>query len=152
MLTRYRFRHTWLVREEPERAFDVLADLGTYPSWWPQIREVRRIDADRASVRVLAYLPYTLRLRLHRRVQDRRQGLLEVAIAGDLEGFARWRIEPGDGGAVLLYEQEVRTRKRSLNVLAPVARWAFILNHRAMMRSGERGLRSFLRRPAGTAG
>lgn len=156
-LTRYRFRDTWLVPGSAERAFEVLADLGAYPRWWPPVREVRRIDEDRAFVRIQASLPYTLRLRLDRRVQDREAGLLEVGIAGDLEGFARWRIEPRDGGALLRYEQEVVTRKRSLNVLAPVARWAFIANHAAMMRSGRRGLRAYLprasvTRPGGTGG
>ena len=156
-LTHYRFRKVWKVDAAPDAVFDVLADLATYPRWWPQVREVQRIDDHRAYVRIRATLPYTLRLRLHRRAEDRATGLLEVGIQGDLEGLARWRVGPGAAGSVLRYEQDVRTRKHSLNALAPVARWAFIANHAAMMRSGERGLRVFLGRgsltpPGDTAG
>ena len=43
-----------------------------------------------------------------------------------------------------VFDEEVVTTKRTLNVLAPVARPLFKLNHEFMMRHGEAGLRTFL--------
>ncbi|HVM12621.1 MAG TPA: polyketide cyclase, partial [Actinomycetota bacterium] len=71
------------------------------------------------------------------------------------EGSARWRLHPEPSGTRLEYEQDVRTRHRLMNLLTPIARRAFVANHRAMMRGGEAGLRRLFevrRRRAGSHG
>ena len=70
--------------------------------------------------------------------------LFEATMTGDLEGFSRWTIKPGPEGSVMRFDEEVTTNKRSLNLLAPIARPAFKANHTFMMRHGEAGLRTFL--------
>ncbi len=65
-------------------------------------------------------------------------------MSGDLEGFARWSIDPVGAGCKLVYDQEVDTRKAVLNALAPVARPGFRINHSLMMRHGQAGLRTFM--------
>ncbi|MZE77914.1 polyketide cyclase, partial [Streptomyces sp. SID5475] len=74
--------------------------------------------------------------------------VLETALSGDLEGWARWTVaaRAGDsgGGSRALFEQEVTVRRRLLRALAVPGRPLFRANHRLMMRSGQRGLRARL--------
>ncbi len=140
----YRLAATWTVAASPAAAFDALKDIAGYPRWWRQIAEVRAIDDRHAWVRARSLLPYSLRIVLEPTVTDRAAGVLQVSISGDLEGWARWRIDPVATGARLRYRQVVVTTRPVLRALAPVARAAFIANHAWMMRSGERGLRALL--------
>ena len=61
-----------------------------------------------------------------------------------MEGTVRWTVEEVDGGCRMVYDQEVSTNKRLLNVLAPLARPGFKANHTLMMRHGQAGLRTYL--------
>ena len=148
-LNRYRFRAVWRVPASPPEVREALHDLDAWRRWWPEIRESRRLDDDRAIVRVRSILPYDLHLVLTRR-RDTAE-VLEAGIEGDLRGFARFRLRPdGSGATRMLFEQEVEARKPLMRVLAPLARLLFRWNHAAMMRSGERGLARFVAAPTGT--
>ncbi len=118
--------------------FAVLADLGDYPSWWPQVRSVVRIDDDAAEVVVRSVLPYTLRLVLTREVEDEANGLLRVGIGGDLCGWSQWVVRD-DGPTVAEFTEEVEVAGALGAVARPGAR-LMRANHRAMMHGGERGL------------
>jgi hypothetical protein len=96
------------------------------------------------AMRARSSLPYDLRFVSEGQAGNGRPDVIEAALSGDLEGFARWTIEAAGAGCRLVYEQEVRTTTRLLNVLAPVARPAFRLNHWLMMRHGQAGLRTFM--------
>ena len=143
---RYAFETFWRVRAEPGDVWDVLYDVPSYPHWWPQVREVGELSGETETYDVLvrSVLPYDLRFRLSQRVADRATGILEAGLHGDLEGFSRWSIRPARAGAILRFEEEVVTTRRLFNVLAPVARPAFVGNHWWMMRSGEIGLQTFM--------
>ena len=148
-LNRYRFRAIWRVPSAPRDVRAALHDFDGWTRWWPEIRESRRIDEDRAIVRVRSVLPYDLYLLLARRRDT--PTVLEAAIDGDLLGFARFRLRPdGSGATRMLFEQEVEARKALMRALAPVARPLFRWNHARMMRSGERGLARFVAPPTGT--
>jgi hypothetical protein len=108
---------------------------------------VRRVDRiDDSTVRIVArsVLPYSLTFRATESRQDEAEGVLEIAMRGDLEGFSRWTIEPGAAGTLATFEEEVITRKKSLRRLAVVARPFFRWNHALMMRHGRRGLGVYL--------
>ncbi len=143
-MTHYRFVSVWHVDVAPDDAFEVLSDIGDYPAWWPEIREVWRIDDDTVDVRARSLLPYDLRFTMTRARADREAGILEVEMMGDLEGFSRFTITPERAGSRVLFEEEVNTNRRLLNRLALVARPAFSLNHTLMMRHGRAGLRTYL--------
>jgi hypothetical protein len=53
----------------------------------------------------------------------------------------RWTLTPAAEGTWLRFEEEVRTGKRLLDLMAPVAKPLFAWNHGIMMRHGEAGLR-----------
>ena len=143
-MNHYRFRSTWLVAGRPDRVFDVLGDLATYPQWWPEVRSIRQIDDVTAGAVIRAFLPYSLHLVMRQVVKDRQTGELKVSLGGDLEGYSRFLIEPRDAGCVLHYRQEVVARKRLLRMLAPIARPLFSVNHLIMMKRGNRGLTRYL--------
>jgi hypothetical protein len=150
-LTHYVFRSIWHVRARRRDLMSVLDDLESYPAWWPEIREVRPLGARRFEVVARSFLPYELRF-----VTDADEpraglggpkavaGIIEVRLSGDMEGTMRWTVEESDDGCRLVYDQEVSTNKRLLNVMAPVARPGFKANHALMMRHGEAGLRTFM--------
>ncbi|MFF1342124.1 SRPBCC family protein [Streptomyces sp. NPDC058290] len=148
---RYRFRSVWDLDAPPARVYAALEQTGDYPHWWPQVRAVERIDGHSGTLHIRSVLPYEIRTTATELLRDPRRGLLEAALHGDIEGWARWtvRARRGDGGrgTRALYEQEVEVRSPLLRRLAVPARPAFRLNHALMMRAGRRALAARLAAP-----
>ena len=59
---------------------------------------------------------------------------------GELTGTGHWRLFEQNGVTAVTYEWNVRTTKRWMNALAPVARPIFEYNHNVVMRWGGEGL------------
>ena len=141
------FRDSWTLAAPRRAVFEVLVDLERYPEWWPQVLAVARVSQDRARVLCRSRLPYTLDLWVH--AVHRREDLLETRLAGDLDGWARWRLTQVAGVTELLFEQEVVIARRSLApasyLLGGVLRW----NHDAMMAGCLAGLEARVRRRQG---
>jgi hypothetical protein len=79
-----------------------------------------------------------------------RPHVLEGRATGELEGTGRWEIrESPAGGTSVTYFWNIRTTRRWMNVLAPLARPLFGWNHDYVMRSGGRGLAKLLEAGAG---
>lgn len=149
MAARYRFESRWHVPVPRGELFDLLADVGGYPGWWPQVRAVARLDDATARVVVRSLLPYSLDLVLERAVEDREAGVLEARIRGQLDGWSRWLLHGHRAETLVLYEQEVTTPGRLMSVASAVARPALVANHAWMMRGGRRGMLIRGRGPAG---
>ncbi len=143
-LTFYRFQSEWMLEASRERVFEALRDLEGYVAWWPEVKEVKRITEGRFEVVARATLPYELRFITSQSVLDERMGIIEAGLRGDLNGFSRWTLSQRNGHTAAVFDEEVHTGKRLLNVLAPVARPAFRYNHTLMMRHGQEGLRRLL--------
>ncbi|MFD7260807.1 SRPBCC family protein [Streptomyces sp. NPDC059874] len=148
---RYRFRSVWDLDAPPARVFAVLELPGEYPRWWPQIRHVEELDERSGTATIRSALPYSLHVTATRLLHDPRRGLLEVALRGDLDGWARWTVRPrgratGAPRTRALYEQEVEVRLPLMRLLALPGRPVFRLNHALMMRAGRRGLAARLAR------
>jgi uncharacterized protein YndB with AHSA1/START domain len=144
----YRFRTTWLLPAPAPAVFGAVTDLAEYPSWWPDVHAVSRVDDDTAELVCRAALPYRLVLRMRRAVQDEPSGRLRVMLSGDLEGFLAGQLTGSDEHSRLVITQEVVVRKPLLRSLDLVARPVFRANHAWMMRRGLRGLRAYLAAPA----
>lgn len=140
----YRFQTTWRIEVSPSEAFDILNDIGQYPAWWPEIKDVRQIDEARAEVRIRAALPYTLHVQLEKEITDKPAGILRTSLTGDLEGWSSWSMTPVGRYCLLRFDEEVVTTRPLMNALSPIARPLFRFNHSLMMRHGERGLSSHL--------
>ncbi len=161
--SRYRFRSTWDLDAPPERVYAVLEQVEQYPQWWPQVRTSGHPDgqsdghpdepSDRQSgaLRIRSVLPYEIRITAAELLRDPAAGVLEAALHGDIEGWARWTVRPhrgpGGRGTRAVYEQEVELRRPLLRRLSLPARPAFRLNHALMMRAGQRALAARLAAP-----
>jgi len=144
MSTTYRLDSLWHLDAPLERVFEALADIEGYERWWPQVRGIHRLDADTGRVLIRSLLPYTLDLVLTRAVQDEPRGILRVDIDGDLQGWCAWQLTAEGPGTSARFSQEVEVTVPMLQRAPRAVRPLLRGNHAHMMRSGERGLRTYL--------
>lgn len=137
----YTFAHSWVTPAPLADVAAVAADLEHYPQWWPQIRAVARLGPDSARVLVRAALPFTLDVVLD--AVRREPPVLEVAISGAVDGWARWSLSHESGGTRCDYTQQVTVNgwlARLSRLGRPVLEW----NHHRAMLGCERGMRQRL--------
>lgn len=142
--TRYRFRSLWPLPVPPGTAYEVLERVEDYPRWWPQVREVTRRDDTSGVLRIRSVLPYDLTFTAHAVRRDRAAGVLQTAMTGDIDGWARWTVTAEGSGTLARYDQVVEVHKALLRRFAVPGRPVFLANHRLMMRAGRRGLLAYL--------
>ncbi|MFF7973210.1 SRPBCC family protein [Streptomyces sp. NPDC007905] len=142
--THYRFRSLWPLPAAPAVVYAALERPEDYPRWWPQVRSVTRLDDDTGVITIRSVLPYAMTFTARRSRDEPDAGVLEIAVSGDIEGWARWTVTAGGPGTLALYEQEVEVRKPLLRRLAAPGRPVFRANHRLMMAAGRRGLLRYL--------
>jgi hypothetical protein len=65
---------------------------------------------------------------------------MEGDASGELEGTGVWRLFEQGGMTAVVYDWNVRTTRRWMNVLAPLARPVFDYNHDVVMGWGGEGL------------
>jgi hypothetical protein len=109
-------------------------------------------DGRGGSARIRSVLPYDLRITV-RELPGRSvapgpegTGVLRAAVDGDIRGELGWRLSPWGAGTLAEFEQRVEVVSRPLRLMSPLGRPLLRLNHRLMMRAGERGLRAALTR------
>lgn len=141
---RYHFISRWTVDAPADAVYAAIYEVVSYPAWWPEVKEARKLDEDHLWMRTRSFLPYDLSFALERTVADPRAGILEARLTGDLEGVIRWTIAPAADGCLITFDEDVDTTKATLNRLASVVRSAYIANHFLMMAHGQAGLRTFL--------
>ncbi|MGW7197991.1 SRPBCC family protein [Streptomyces chryseus] len=141
----YRFRSVWDLPAPPGAVYTALEQVDAYPRWWPQVRGVTRLDQNTGIVRVRSFLPYELVVTVREKRRAPEAGVLEVAMSGDMDGWARWTVRPrGADGTRAVYEQEVEVRRTLVRRLAVPGRPLLIANHALMMRGGRRALAAAL--------
>jgi carbon monoxide dehydrogenase subunit G len=145
MARTFAFTQSWSVAASPGDVAAVLVDLEWYPRWWPQVRAVAKLGPDTAWVCCRSVLPYTLDLVLD--AVSRTPPVVEVAISGDLDGFARFTLVPEDGGTRLDFREEVEVAG-PLALASYVGRPVLAWNHARMMAGCRAGLSAELRRYA----
>jgi uncharacterized protein YndB with AHSA1/START domain len=142
----YRFLTTWVVAAPIDRVWDLLADNERWPEWWRGVEDVRILEpgdenrvGELSSYTWKSRLPYRLEFEI-RTTRVERPFLCEGQAQGQLAGDGRWRLFEGGGGTAVIYEWQVETTERWMNVLAPLARPLFTWNHDWVMRNGGVGL------------
>jgi len=136
---RFSFRREFDVAAPVPVVQEVLVDLEWYSAWWPEIVAVAKLSDDDALVVCRSALPYELEL--HLTAVHREPELLEVALQGDLAGFARFQLSPIESGTHLVFTEQVEAAGRAIRVASFVARPLLVWNHDRMLESCMRGLR-----------
>ncbi len=145
-MARYRFLTAWLLEAPRQDCWDVLADVTSWPQWWPGVAAAEQIapgDPRRVGsvhrVRWRSLAGYSVELDF--RVEEVREpALMSGRSFGELEGTGTWRLMDQDGLTAVLYDWDVRTTRAWMNALAPAARPLFALSHDRIMRAGGEGL------------
>lgn len=138
---RYSFTSTWDLPVERSVAFAVLADLWTYPAWWPEFKRADRLSDDHGVFALRSALPLTLNFTLTRDVEDEAAGLLRANADGDITGTVEWKlVDDGPVSCMALFTQEVTLNhpiaRRTDFALRPILSW----NHSVAMSSGHGGI------------
>ncbi|MGW7100601.1 SRPBCC family protein [Streptomyces sp. NPDC054883] len=145
--SRFRFRSVWELDAPPARVYRMLEQAGDYPRWWPQVRRFESADGRTGTAVIRSVLPYALRVTATELLRDPAGGVLEVALGGDIEGWARWTVRPRGARTRAVYEQEAEVRRPLMRCLAVPGRPLLRLNHALMMRAGRRALAARLAAP-----
>jgi uncharacterized protein YndB with AHSA1/START domain len=149
----YRFLTTWLIDAPREDVFQAIWDSERWPSWWRGVESVVTLEkGDDEGVGSLgryvwrSRLPYRLEFDV-RITRVERPHLMEGHSSGELAGTGCWRLFEEDGMTAVVYDWQVRTTARWMNLLAPLARPVFAWNHDVIMRWGGQGLARLLDAP-----
>ena len=142
----YRFVTVWELPAPVDRVWAELLDVEAWPTWWRGFERVDVVRGGDASglgticdLTTRGRLPYRLRYRLEVvRVEAHR--VLEIVSSGELVGFGRWTIEPTDDGTRAEYLWQVRTTRRLMRALSPIARGTLARNHDLVMEWGRLGI------------
>ena len=149
-MAEYRFLTTWLVEAPREPVWDAIYDSERWPEWWHGVLEADKLEeGDENGIGQYgryvwkSKLPYKLEFFV-RTTKVEKPHLLEGNAEGELTGVGRWRLfEQGDVTAAL-YEWNVSTTRAWMNLLSPLARPIFAVNHDYVMRNGGQGLAKLL--------
>ena len=152
-MAEYRFLTTWLLEAPQERVWDAIYESERWPEWWHGVLEVEKLEeGDESGVGEYrryvwkSKLPYRLEFFV-RTIRVEEPYLLEGNAEGELAGVGRWRLFERDGVTAALYEWNVHTTRAWMNLLAPLARPIFAVNHDYVMRNGGHGLAKLLDAP-----
>ena len=149
-MAEYRFLTTWLLESPRQPVWDAIYDSERWPQWWKGVLEAEKLEeGDETGVGQYgryvwkSKLPYKLEFFV-RTTKVAEPSLLEGDASGELTGVGRWRLFEQDGVTAVLYEWNVSTTRAWMNLLAPIARPIFAVNHDYVMRNGGRGLARLL--------
>lgn len=143
----YRFLTTWLIESPVDPLWEAIYDAVRWPEWWRGVQSVVELDAGGpekvgsvARHRWRSFMPYVVEFTTVTTTVER-PWLIEGTASGELAGVGRWRLfEHPSGVTAVLYEWDVRTTRRWMNLAAPVGRPIFRANHAWVMARGGEGL------------
>lgn len=149
-MAEYRLITVWRIDAPVQRVYEAICRPARWPSWWRGVKDVVELEpGDELGVgSVQRYtwkglLPYALTFTV-RVVRVKPLATLEGIVSGELEGVGRWHFSQDGSTTGVCYEWQVRTTKRWMNLLAPIASPLFKWNHNLVMREGGNGLARLL--------
>ena len=150
-MAEYRLLTIWRIQAPLEEVYAAVHNSLRWPDWWPGVQKVEQVAAGDAdginSVWCYSWqgqLPYRVVFEVCA-TRIERLVAIEGTTWGDLEGIGRWHFSRQDAVSIVRCEWHVRSTRWWMNLIAPVARSMFILNHARVMAQGGEGLARLLR-------
>lgn len=148
-MNRYSFLTAWLLDSPRGPVWEAVYDQARWPEWWRGVEKAELVrrgeNGDVGTVARMVWrslLPYRVGFDVTmKRIEPH---LLEGEAVGDLTGTGRWRFFEQGGVTAVIYEWDVTTTKRWMNLIAPVARPVFEWNHDWVMARGGEGIARLL--------
>jgi Polyketide cyclase / dehydrase and lipid transport len=124
-----------LLEAERRAVWWTLRDAERWPEWWRGVERVITLEPDECyRIAWRSRIPYELEFDFTVRELDEPRSMSGEA------GTGHWRLFEQNGITAVTYEWDVRTTKRWMNLISPVARPFFAYNHDVVMRWGGEGL------------
>lgn len=146
----YEFVTVWRIDAPREMVWDAIYHSECWPDWWPGAESVIELEKGNCggigNLRRYCWkgaLPYRLTFDIRTRFLKEGERIEGIA-AGDVEGSGLWSFSGRDDKTIVRYEWRVRTTKRWMILLEPVARPLFRWNHDKIMAWGASGLARLL--------
>jgi hypothetical protein len=145
-MAEFHFVTVWRIEAALPLVCNAITQCLRWPEWWNGMEKVEEIDPGdgdgTGGLRRFTWkgrLPYrlTFDIRVARAVPLK---IIEGHASGEVEGIGRWRFSHKAPVTTVRYEWHVRTTRRWMNLLAPVAWPLFKWNHDQLMRQGGEGL------------
>lgn len=143
----YEFTTVWRFAAPLRPVWREIKATENWPGWWRGVLKVEKLrEGDGRGVGAIyrttwkSALPYRLVFDSEIvRIED--YELIEARAFGELEGRGLWQFEEEkEDQTRVQYDWRVRTNKRWMNLIAPLARPFFRWNHDVIMNRGGRGL------------
>jgi uncharacterized membrane protein len=136
----YHFVTTHQIQAPMEQVWGALRGFERYPTWQKHIVQAQLLESggphgvgDKTRLKVKGRLPFTLTIDITITQADPPR-MLEVRSLGELQGVGRFTLSQHEATTTARYTWDVRTTKRWMNLLAPLARPLFERNHNDVMR------------------
>lgn len=149
-MTEFVLHTDWLLDAQPDRVWDALYDVESWPRWWPYVRRVEKLAAgDGNGVGAVhrftwsSRLPYSLTFDAQVTEVQRPRRMVGEA-RGELDGTGIWALALEDDVTRVRYEWRVRVTRPWMRLVAPLARPVFAWNHDQVMQAGGTGLAAYL--------
>ncbi len=147
----YNFITIWRVKAPIESVWNEIYHATNGPTWWKGVESVSEIskgdEIGLGSIHRYTWkskLPYRLSFEMQT-IRIEPPLLLEGIATGELQGRGQWRLSTEAGETIVRYDWSVKTTKRWMILLAPLARPLFEWNHDVVMNWGAKGLGERLR-------
>lgn len=152
----FHFRSRWRLGCPREQVWDALVDFHQWPVWWPGLEKViETIHGDPGGIGQQATsvwrgpIGYSLTITIEAVERVHPEFLCGVA-SGDVVGEGSWRLTPVPGSGAentwtgVEFDWNVRTNRRWMEFLTPIARPIFVSGHDRVMERGAIGLAEHL--------
>ncbi|MBK7231251.1 MAG: SRPBCC family protein [Saprospiraceae bacterium] len=142
----YHFITEWKFEAPVELVWEEIYHSENWPSWWRGVLSAQTIETgnetgigDRKKFVWQSLLPYKLSFESVL-VENIKYRKLAGNAFGELEGTGIWTFEEKNGMTYLRYDWKVKTTKKWMNVIAPIAKPFFKWNHDVIMEWGHKAL------------
>lgn len=142
----YEFLTVWRFKSPIAPVWDLIYHSDRWPTWWKGVERVELVEeGDENKIGSVhrytwkSKLPYRLTFDM-RLTRVEPMSVIEGRALGELDGRGLWQLSSDGEVTTARYDWRVKTTKRWMNLLTPVARPLFKWNHDTVMNWGAEGL------------